>query len=80
MQASLHSPPAFNVNYKTQKTPPGLSPDGVFHISDRMFFKSFFFPYDNRTGRIIIIAFLGHFKTAAGQLTDFIEITLIILG
>lgn len=83
MQASLHSPPAFNVNYKTQKTPPGISPDGVFHISDRLNFKSFFFPYDYRIGRIrgiIIIAFLRHFEAAAGQLTDFIEITLIILG
>ena len=83
MQASLLSPPAFNVNYKTQKTPPGISPGGAFHITDRLNFKSFFFPHDYRTVRIrslILIAFLGHFKTAAGQLTDFIEITLIILG
>ena len=83
MQASLLSPPAFNVNYKTQKTLPGISPDGAFRITNRLNSKSFFFPHDYRTVRIrsvILIAFLRHLEAAAGQLTDFIEITLIILG
>lgn len=83
MQATLLSSPAFNVNYKTQKTLPGILPDRALRITDRLYFKSFFFPHDHRTVRIrsvILIAFLRQFEAAAGQLTDFIEITLIILG
>ncbi len=83
MQVLQPGAAAFNVNYKTQKTPPGIWPDGAFNLSDKLNLKSFFFPYDYRTVRIrsvILIAFLRQLEAAAGQLTDFIEITLVILG